>query len=71
MKCLCFLLFFSIYGILKGQNPLPTRAQLAWHEMEFYLFMHFGPNTFTDREWGEGTEPSEIFNPVKLDTGGM
>ncbi len=48
-------------------GPLPTRQQLAWHETEFYLFMHFGPNTFTDKEWGEGTEPEDLFNPTFLD----
>jgi len=47
--------------------PLPTKAQLSWHEKEFYLFAHFGPNTFTDKEWGEGTEPEDIFNPAELD----
>ena len=51
---------------LKAQ-PKPTPQQLAWHDMEFYLFMHFGPNTFTDLEWGEGTEKEEEFNPVNLD----
>jgi len=49
------------------ENPVPTKQQLAWHEMEFYLFTHFGPNTFTDKEWGEGTEPEDIFNPSNLD----
>lgn len=45
----------------------PTKQQLAWHETEFYLFAHFGPNTFTDKEWGEGTEPEDLFNPANLD----
>ena len=47
--------------------PLPTKSQLSWHEKEYYLFVHFGPNTFTDKEWGEGTEPEDIFNPTALD----
>lgn len=52
---------------LTAQMPKPTRQQLQWHDMEFYLFTHFGPNTFTDKEWGEGTEKEEIFNPSNLD----
>lgn len=47
--------------------PLPTRAQLAWQDMEFCLFMHFGPNTFTGEEWGHGNEKEDIFNPTQLD----
>jgi alpha-L-fucosidase len=47
--------------------PVPTPRQLAWQDCEMDLFVHFGVNTFTDREWGEGTEDPKIFNPVKLD----
>ncbi|MEX6688921.1 alpha-L-fucosidase [Danxiaibacter flavus] len=47
--------------------PLPTPRQLNWQEQEFYLFTHFGPNTFTDLEWGHGTEHEEVFNPTELD----
>lgn len=49
------------------QSPVPTKYQLAWHETEFYLFVHFGPNTFSDKEWGSGTEPEDLFNPTELD----
>ncbi len=64
-------ILFCTYGnsiAQDGKNvPMPSKAQLQWHEMEFYLFMHFGPNTFTDKEWGEGTEHEEIFDPQNLD----
>lgn len=46
----------------------PTPQQLAWQEAELTMFLHFGVNTFTDREWGDGKENPEIFNPVNLDT---
>ena len=51
----------------KKSLPRPTKQQLAWHQMEFYLFVHFGPNTFTDKEWGLGNEQEDIFNPSQLD----
>jgi len=70
MKPLNFLLIalgVSLFGFSQGKLPIPTKYQLQWHEMEFYLFAHFGPNTFTDKEWGEGTESEDIFNPENLD----
>lgn len=48
-------------------TPTPTSQQLKWHNSEYYLFAHFGPNTFTDKEWGHGDEPEDIFNPTELD----
>ena len=45
----------------------PSARQLAWFDMEMYIFCHFGVNTFTDREWGDGTEPESVFNPSALD----
>ena len=48
-------------------GPLPDAAQLKWQDNNFYLFVHFGPNTFTDLEWGKGSEKEEVFNPTALD----
>lgn len=42
-------------------------AQLAWHEMELTTFIHFGPNTFTGKDWGDGTESPDVFQPSDLD----
>lgn len=45
----------------------PHKRQIAHQSTEFYSFVHFTVNTFTDREWGDGKESPEIFNPEKLD----
>ncbi len=47
--------------------PLPSARQLVWHDMEFYAFVHFNMNTFSDMEWGLGDEKPEMFNPTELD----
>lgn len=48
-------------------GALPSEAQLKWHEMNFYAFVHFNMNTFTGNEWGFGDASPETFNPTELD----
>ena len=51
----------------KSVGAIPSARQLPWHEMEYYAFIHFNMNTFTDMEWGTGGEDPVLFNPTELD----
>ncbi|RUT69297.1 alpha-L-fucosidase [Flavobacterium cupreum] len=72
---LLLLFFFAIPSITSQElvkspapfGPVPTQKQVNWHEMEFYAFVHFSLNTFTNKEWGYGDESPELFNPSNVD----
>ena len=74
MKQLFSLLIISFVFLACGRKdapepfgPVPSERQLAWHRMEYYMFVHFTVNTFTDKEWGYGDEKESVFNPAALD----
>ncbi len=71
MYKIIFLFFFSTFYIF-GQSiqpvfPVPSKKQLEWQKLQYYGFIHFNMNTFTNVEWGEGKESPALFNPTNLD----
>lgn len=48
-------------------GPVPSENQMRWQEMEYYAFVHFSLNTYTDQSWGYGNEDVKLFNPEKAD----
>jgi alpha-L-fucosidase len=59
-------------GLLWAGDPvpygaIPSERQVRWHEIEVFSLIHYGLNTYTDREWGYGEEDPALFNPANLD----
>ena len=54
-------------GAPKPYGVLPSARQLAWHEMELYCLIHYGVDTYTDKEWGFGDEDPRLIDPVDFD----
>jgi len=63
-----FLILFSCDSTYNVVEPIPSNRQKIWQEMEYYAFIHFNMNTFTNKEWGYGDESPSSFNPTSLDT---
>ena len=68
------LLTFAVLGVCGAQvkapapfGPVPSENQMRWQEMEYYAFIHFSLNTYTDQSWGFGNEDINLFNPTNLD----
>ncbi|MDE3180741.1 MAG: alpha-L-fucosidase [Acidobacteriota bacterium] len=70
--CTFFALLFLLTAATFGQNfsdVKPTPYQLEWQNLEFGVIIHFGLNTYTNKEWGDGTVSPRVFNPTDLDAG--
>lgn len=73
MKIAVSFLLFALAGFVafaqpapKPYGPLPTARQLRWQETEMYCIIHFGPDTYTNKEWGYGDEDPKIVDPTQF-----
>ncbi|UGU17677.1 alpha-L-fucosidase [Sinomicrobium kalidii] len=71
-----YLVFGTVLAVCMGCSrvapptafgPVPSENQMRWQEMEYYAFVHFSLNTYTDQAWGYGNEDINLFNPTELD----
>ncbi|WP_373548973.1 alpha-L-fucosidase [Haliscomenobacter sp.] len=66
----CLGVIIPVLGQVKApraHGPVPSENQLRWQEMEYYAFIHFSINTYTDMAWGKGDEDPKLFNPTDMD----
>lgn len=72
MKITTTLLLAALLCTCCSHSPepfgaVPSPSQVEWQKMETNMFIHFGPNTFTNVEWGDGTESADVFCPEEMD----
>ena len=70
-RSLLFLLCALCLHLVKAQAPLPSNqpneVQRRLIERGYGMFIHFGPNTFLQQEWSDGTAPASVYAPTALD----